>query len=219
MELNQPVGLFITIEGIEGAGKSTQARMLGEALLNRGRTVLVTREPGGTPIGDRIRAILLSPGESSMDAVTELMLYFASRAQHLAERVRPALESGAVVICDRYSDATLAYQGGGRGLDSDALMAIDRFVTSGLRPRRTYLLDLPVGAGLIRARRRNLERGLTGTEDRYEEESLEFHERVRRAYLDLAAADPARFCVVSAAADAHQVHAVLLHDVLAIGAC
>ncbi len=191
-------GVFITFEGIEGSGKSTQIVQLARHLAERGKPVTLTREPGGTAIGDQVRKILLDPANKALTPRAELLLYAAARAQHLDELVRPELESGKIVLCDRFSDATMAYQGHGRGLDEATINALDRIATAGLRPRLTILLDIDAAAGLARARGRNSSRGLE-TEARFENEELAFHERVRRGYLVLAKAEPGRFRVIDAA--------------------
>ncbi len=191
--------VFITFEGIEGSGKSTQIVLLANYLVSRKKGVTLTREPGGTEIGDQIRKILLDPANKTLDPRAELFLYAAARAQHLEELVRPDLEAGKIVLCDRYSDATLAYQGYGRGLDVDMIRALDRMATGGLRPDLTVLLDIDAAAGLSRARGRNNSRGLEA-EARFENEDLAFHERVRQGYLALAKSEPARFRLVEAKA-------------------
>jgi dTMP kinase len=190
--------LFITFEGTEGSGKSTQISLLADYLRSEGRAFTLTREPGGTPIGDQVRKILLDPSNKALDPKAELLLYAASRVQHLAEKIIPALEAGQVVLCDRFSDATLAYQGYGRGLDIEVIRALDRIVTAGLHPHLTVLLDLDVVAGLSRARGRNSSSGLEH-EGRFENEDTAFHERVRQGYLALAKAEPDRIRVVNAA--------------------
>lgn len=193
-----PVGRFITLEGVEGVGKSTQARALGERLQQAGHGVVVTREPGGTEVGDRIRAVLLDPhGQSPVDD-TELLLMFAARAEHLARVIRPALAAGQWVVCDRFTDATYAYQGGGRNIDPARVAQLEQWVQQGLLPDRTVLLDLPVEEGLARARG-------DGSGDRFERERLAFFERVRATYLERAAAEPTRFRVVSASGDVERV--------------
>lgn len=197
-------GLFITFEGTEGSGKSTQISLLADSLKAGGRELTLTREPGGTPIGDQVRKILLDPSNRALDPRAELLLYAASRAQHLAERIAPALEAGKIVLCDRFSDATLAYQGYGRGLDIEMIRALDRIVTAGLRPRLTVLLDLDVVAGLSRARGRNSSSGLEH-EGRFENEDIAFHERVRQGYLALAKREPERIRVVDAARTPEEV--------------
>ncbi len=191
-------GAFITFEGIEGSGKSTQIALLAEHLAAGGKDVTLTREPGGTKIGDQVRKILLDPANKGLTPRAELVLYAAARAQHLEELVRPALGRGAIVLCDRFSDATLAYQGHGRGLDAAMIRELDRTATAGLKPDLTILLDIDVAAGLARARGRNSSRGLE-TEARFENEALAFHERVRQGYLVLAQAEPGRIRVINAA--------------------
>lgn len=190
-------GVFITFEGIEGSGKSTQIVQLANHLSAHGRSVTLTREPGGTAIGDQVRKVLLDPANTALDPKAELLLYAAARAQHLAELIRPALKAGKIVLCDRFSDATLAYQGYGRGLELELIRSLDRIVTDGLRPDLTILLDIDAATGLARARGRNSRGGLEG-EARFENERLSFHERVRQGYLELAKHDPARFRVVDA---------------------
>lgn len=190
-------GFFITFEGVEGSGKSTQAAHLVAALREAGAATLLTKEPGGTAIGDRIRAILLDPESVGMDGLTELFLYAASRRQHVVEKIRPALDAGTVVVCDRYTDATLAYQGFGRTLDLEMLRQINRWATDGLLPDLTLIFDIPEEVGLGRARARNAEQNLEA-EGRFEAEDLRFHRRIREGYLALAKGEPARFAVVDA---------------------
>jgi dTMP kinase len=190
-------GMFITFEGIEGSGKSTQIVMLANHLSAQGRQVTLTREPGGTAIGDQVRKILLDPENTALDPKAELLLYAAGRAQHLAELIAPELGEGKIVLCDRFSDATLAYQGYGRGLDRAMIRSLDRIVTNGLRPDLTVLLDIDAKAGLARARGRNQRSGLEA-EARFENEKLAFHQRVREGYLELAREEPGRFRVIDA---------------------
>jgi len=197
-------GVFVTFEGIEGSGKSTQIGLLADHLTASERPVTLTREPGGTPIGDQVRKILLDPASKGLDPVAELLLYAASRAQHLREVILPALEKGRVVLCDRFSDATLAYQGHGRGLDLDMIRALDRIVTGGRRPDLTILLDIGAAAGLARARGRNSSRQLEH-EGRFENEETAFHHRVREGYLALAKEQPERFRVVDASRSPDEV--------------
>lgn len=197
-------GLFITFEGVEGSGKSTQISLLADHLKAGGRAVTLTREPGGTPIGDQVRKVLLDPANKALDPRAELLLYAASRAQHLAERILPALGAGGLVLCDRFSDATLAYQGYGRGLDIDTIRALDRIVSAGLRPHLTVLLDIDVMAGLSRARGRNSSAGLEH-EGRFENEDVTFHGRVRQGYLVLAKEEPDRIRLVDAARPPEEV--------------
>ena len=190
-------GVFITFEGSEGSGKSTQIGLLANYLTARGRTITLTREPGGTAIGDQVRKILLDPANKALDPKAELLLYAAGRAQHLEELIRPELEEGKVVLCDRFSDATLAYQGYGRGLDLEMIRTLDRIVTGGMRPDLTILLDIDAAVGLARARGRNSSRGLNA-EARFENEDIAFHARVRQGYLSLAKQEPGRYRVVDA---------------------
>lgn len=193
-------GIFITIEGGEGAGKSTVMRRVAAWLEARGHRVVSTREPGGTELAEKLRAILLDRNTVGLAGQAELLLMFAARAQHLAELIRPALERGDTVLCDRFTDATWAYQGGGRGLPREDIATLERLVHGDLQPRLTLLLDLPVEQGLRRAARR-------GAADRFEKESAEFLERVRAAYLERAAAAPQRFVLVDAAGSVEAVWA------------
>jgi dTMP kinase len=193
-------GLFITLEGGEGAGKSTQMAYVEECLKKAGKTVQVTREPGGTALSESIRELLLDHRQTSMNADTELLLMFAARAQHLAELIRPALNLGQWVLCDRFTDATYAYQGGGRGIDSKRIAALEGWVQGELRPDLTLLLDLPIDVGLSRA-------GERGELDRFEREQQDFFERVRQTYLNMAEQHPERYRIVDASQDIQQVQA------------
>ncbi|WP_349573004.1 dTMP kinase [Azotobacter salinestris] len=184
-------GLFITLEGPEGAGKSTNREYLAEGLRAAGREVVLTREPGGTPLAERIRELLLAPSSEAMAVDTELLLVFAARAQHLTAVIRPALARGAVVLCDRFTDASYAYQGGGRGVPEQRIAILESFVQGDLRPDLTLVFDLPIEMGLARAAAR-------GRLDRFEQEGRAFFEAVRQAYLRRAASDPARYRVVDA---------------------
>ena len=195
--------MFLTFEGIEGSGKTTQLRRLAERIPN----AIATKEPGGTPSADRIRAILLDP-ESHLDPVAELFLFAASRRQHVIEVIRPELARGAVVLCDRYTDATLAYQGFGRLLNLDQLRGLNAWATDSLVPDLTLLLDLPEEVGLARARSRNA--SATPHEGRFEAEDLRFHRRVREGYRSLALAEPNRFVVVDADGTADEVFARMM---------
>lgn len=187
--------MFITFEGSEGSGKTTQQQRLAAHLRERGRTVVTTKEPGGTPLADRIRGILLDSA-SVIDPIAEVFLFAASRRQHTTEIIEPALRRGEIVLCDRYADSTLAYQGFGRLIDLDRLRALNAWATDGLVPDRTLLFDLPEEVGLMRARSRNA--AAPSDEGRFEAEDLRFHRRVREGYLSLAAAEPKRFAIVDA---------------------
>ncbi len=187
------MGLFVSFEGPDGSGKTTQIRLLGEWLRARGHDVLVTREPGGTPIGDRIRAILLDPAHPEIRPEAEALLFSAARAQLVRQVIQPHLAAGGIVLCDRYADSTLAYQGYGRQLDLAVLRTITAFATAGLWPDLTVYLDLPVEEGL--ARRRQAE---TAGWNRLDAEQLAFHRRVREGYLAMATAEPERWLVLDA---------------------
>ena len=185
---------FITLEGIEGAGKSTAARHVADFLRHRGLTVLTTREPGGTPLAERVRQIVLERGTEDLSPVTETLLMFAARALHVNNVIRPALARGEWVVCDRFTDATRAYQGSGRGVDAALIESLARAVHGDLAPHCTLLLDLPVATGLARARAR------TGAAtDRFEAETRTFFEKVRAGYLAIAQAEPVRVRVIDAA--------------------
>jgi dTMP kinase len=183
-------GCFITFEGIEGCGKTTQLGRLAEWLAARGMEVVSTREPGGTPIAEAIRALLLDVANTAMSPVCELLLYEAARAQHVDERIRPALDRGAVVLCDRFTDSTTAYQGAARQLGTEVAAQLHAVATGGLRPDLTLLFDLPVHEALARTRGR--------TPDRIESEPEAFHEAVRQGFLDIASDEPDRVMVVNA---------------------
>jgi dTMP kinase len=184
-------GRFITVEGIEGAGKTTCMQVLQRRLDARGIPCLQTREPGGTALGEALRELLLGHRHDGMGADTELLLMFAARAEHLHSKIEPALASGRWVLCDRFTDATYAYQGGGRGLAMARIAALEDWVQGPRRPDLTLLLDVPVAVGLQRAGRRS-------APDRFEQQAQQFHERVRQAYLAIAAAAPERVQVVDA---------------------
>lgn len=185
---------FITVEGIEGVGKSTNLEFIRNFLLSRGKEVVMTREPGGTPLAEEIRALLLDHMHDNMARDTELMLMFAARAQHIAEVIKPALSKGKWVVCDRFTDATYAYQGGGRGIDQKRIAQLEDWVQGKLRPDLTILLDTTPEIGLQRAASRRQ------TADRFEREQQGFFTRVRQCYLDRAQAEPNRFRVVDASA-------------------
>jgi dTMP kinase len=190
--------MFITFEGIEGCGKSTQIALLAKHLQQTGQRVVVTREPGGCSIADQIRSILLDASNSTMTPMTELMLYAAARTQHLAEVIRPALVDGAIVLCDRFSDATRAYQAFGRDIPRQTMETLNDLACDGLSPHLTLLLDCPVEIGLARARQR-IETTSGPREERFELESRVFHQKVREGYLQLAIEEPKRFIIIDAA--------------------
>jgi dTMP kinase len=184
-------GCLITLEGVEGAGKSTNLAYLERLLAAAGRPPLLTREPGGTELGEAVRDLLLGHRHSGMGSDSELLLMFAARAENLAQRIRPALARGQWVLCDRFTDASYAYQGGGRGIDPARIRMLEQWVHGGLQPDLTLLLDLPVERGLDRAGRRS-------QPDRFEAEEQDFFERVRQAYLERARAEPKRIRVIDA---------------------
>jgi dTMP kinase len=191
-------GRFITFEGGEGAGKSTMIEHTQRWLTSRGHQVVTTREPGGTDLAEKIRDIVLNRENAGLCPTAELLLVFASRAQHLHELIRPALDRGETVLCDRFTDASWAYQGGGRGLSADMIATLENAVHGDLQPDLTILLDLPVETGLQRMSNR-------GHADRIEQESRAFFERVRQTYLDRASAEPGRFVVIDASQDENSV--------------
>ena len=191
-------GKFITVEGSEGVGKSTNVDFLASAIKDHGYEVICTREPGGTPIAERIRQILLEHGEEPLPDIAELLLFFASRSLHISNKIRPALEAGKWVICDRFTDASRAYQGAGRGLDMQRINLLADWVQDDLQPDMTLLLDAPAEIGMQRAQQR-------GETDRLESEQISFYERVRAGYLALAEANPGRYRVVDAARPLQEV--------------
>lgn len=193
-------GRFITFEGTEGVGKSTQITQAVEFLQARGIRVLVTREPGGTPMAEAIRTLLLEPRDESVHEITELLLMFAARAQHLHTRILPALGAGQWVLCDRFTDATFAYQGGGRGVDPERIAILEQLVQDNVRPDHVFLLDAPIEVGMTRARNR-------GALDRFEQETVAFFERVRGCYRDRAGLSPERYHIIDATRTLEQVSA------------
>ena len=197
-------GCFISLEGIEGAGKTTLAASLEEALRARGLSVRRTREPGGTPLAERLRAVLLEPGVEPVGVHAETLLMFAARAIHLQNLIRPALQRGEWVICDRFTDATRAYQGGGRGVSAELIERLAQAVHADLWPHRTLLLDVPVALGAQRARARR------GQPDRIEQEAAAFFERVRQSYRQIAAREPQRVRLLDAATEPAQLLAQAL---------
>lgn len=194
-------GQFITFEGLEGSGKSTQIGRLAARLRGSGKNVVATREPGGTEIGRQLRSLLLHPDVGPMAVMCELLLYLADRAQHLEEIVAPALQLGSVVLCDRYVDATLAYQGHGRRLGVELIRELHRHPPLDRVPDRTILLDLDEGVALTRARERDHHSGIAASEGRFEMEQLAFHRRVRQGYLELAQGMPGRIRLIDAAGE------------------
>jgi len=191
-------GKFITVEGIEGVGKSTNVAFLREAIEKRGYEVLTTREPGGTPMAERIREMLIEHGDEPVPDITELLLMFASRSLHVNNVIQPAMAAGTWVVCDRFTDASRAYQGGGRGFPQEDINRLAEWVHGDLRPNLTILLDAPVETGMSRAGRR-------GSPDRIEIERVDFFERVRECYLSLAEGEPERFAVIDASRDTDAV--------------
>jgi dTMP kinase len=204
-------GKFITIEGIEGAGKSTAVKVIVEFLTARGHEVVVTREPGGTPLAEQMRKLLLDPdAQEAIDPKTELLLMFAGRAQHIAQVIHPALRAGNTVVCDRFVDASYAYQGAGRGLPAEWIAALDKMVVAALCPDATILLDVDPALGLQRSQQR-------GPQDRFEKEKVAFFEKVRHAYLERARQEPARFHVIDASQTLERVTTQLQHLLEKVG--
>ena len=195
-----PDAKFLTIEGVEGGGKSTHLGHIEGLLKAAGKSVVVTREPGGTKLGEALRAVLLDPKRDAMHADAELLLMFAARAEHLAKVIKPALADGKWVVCDRFTDATYAYQGGGREIPAERIAALEEWVQGELRPDLTLILDVPVEVGLARANSR-------GSADRFEQEKVAFFERVREAYLARARTDTSRYHVVDARGSIEEVQA------------
>jgi dTMP kinase len=200
-------GVFISLEGIEGCGKSTQAKMLYEYLLQTGNCVILTREPGGTFIAEKIRDLLLDPKNDKITSTTELLLYLASRAQHVEQIIIPALSKGKIVICERFNDATYAYQGFARGFDLNLLMNLAKIATGGLEPDLTILLDMEVEEGLMRAEKSKNHR------DRLESEHLDFHNKVRNGYITIAQNNPDRIKVIDANGTVDEIHSRIRHYV------
>ncbi len=200
---------FITFEGCDGTGKSTQLRLLADYLGARGKSCVLTREPGGTPLGQHIRQVLLEVGDQPIGSPTELFLYLADRAQHVQEIIIPALEQEKIVLCDRHTDSTMAYQGYGRGIDLELLRRLNEMASQGVRPDLTFLLDCPVSIGLSRTAGRQARAAGVNAEDRFEKEKLDFHEKVRQGFLNLARAEPGRISIIGAAASVQEVFAAI----------
>lgn len=188
---NQPVGRFLSVEGVEGVGKTTNITFISEWLAKQKIPFIHTREPGGTPLAEEIRSLLLNPRDEDVNTTAELLMMFAARAQHIEKVIKPALASGTWVLCDRFTDATYAYQGGGRRMGFDRIQQLEQFVQGAFRPDAVILLDLPVEVGLARAAKR-------GALDRFEQEAEGFFHRVRNAYLDRAKLSPSRYWLVDA---------------------
>ena len=208
-------GKFITIEGLDGCGKSTQLGRLADVLRAQGHEVVLTREPGGTPAGEKIRGVILDSRTAGLSPRAELALMFAARAQHIDEVIRPALEAGRFVLCDRFTDSSEAYQGGGRKLGSESVLALHRELCRGLQPDLTILMDSEVEASVARARRRNLAREGASQQDenRFEQESRAFFQRVRDAYLAIARREPRRVFLVDARRSGDVVHPEIVAEV------
>jgi dTMP kinase len=204
---------FITFEGGDGTGKTTQIKEVANYLAGRNRSYIVTREPGGTALGKMIRKVLLEAGATKIAASTELFLYLADRAQHVNEIIMPALQSDKIVLCDRFTDSTLAYQGYGRGIDVSWLRQLNDTASGVVRPDLTFLLDCPAAMALARAARRSVQSANRPQEDRFEREKLEFHEKVREGFLALARAEPGRFRIIDASRSvaeiAQQIRAII----------
>ncbi|GAB4331810.1 MAG: dTMP kinase [Candidatus Abyssubacteria bacterium] len=203
-------GKFITIEGVEGSGKTTQVALLSEYLRNNGVEVVQTREPGGTDVGEKIRQILLSPLHGRLAPSAELLLFLAARAQQVHEVIMPALKNGAWIVCDRFSDATVAYQGHGRGIDTDTIRRMNDAATQGLKPDLTILLDLDVEIGIQRAIASKKEFAESGTGDRMEKETRAFHRRVQKGYHELAEREPGRIKVIPVTGSIEDVHRIIV---------
>ena len=202
-------GVFITFEGIDGCGKSTQLRLLASELRVRGHDVVTTREPGGTPLGQKLRSVLLDVQEQ-VDPLTELLVFAADRAQHVRTLLLPALAANKIVLSDRYADATVAYQGSGRGFKPELIKEIVQLATDGLMPALTLLFDLPVAESAVRTRRRTRAKH----SDRLDREHSDFHERVRTAYLEIASANPERVSVIDARGSVHETQRLVMDIVL-----
>ena len=199
------MGLFITFEGIEGCGKTTQIQLLAAYLETLGHDCVLTREPGGTPVGEAIRGIFLNSRNTELTALTELLLVTAARAQHIHEVIMPALAEGKIVVCDRFFDATAAYQGSAGGIDMALIERSHELFCAGLKPDLTLLLDCPVYLGLGRSRARNDAEGLALAEGRFEDKDSGFHSRVRQGYLELSQREPGRFGIIDAGASIGQM--------------
>ena len=200
-------GLFITLEGGEGAGKSTQSRLLKSAIENLGREVILTREPGGTPEAEKIRDLLVQRDGGNWTPMAECLLFFAARQMHVETLIKPALVAGKIVICDRFTDSTVAYQGYGHGFDIPTIRAIENLTFGGFKPDKTFILDLPVVDGLSRSiKQKNISSGKENTEDRFEKLQRDFHEKLRQGFLEISKQDSARCVVIDAKQSAQDVY-------------
>jgi len=197
---------FVTFEGPEGSGKTTQVKMIAELLKQKSIPHVATEEPGGTPLGIKIREVLLSHQSFSITPLAELFLFQAARCQHVETIIRPALQENKIVLCDRFTDATVAYQGAGRGLDKEIIRQLNNLATLSLRPDKTFFFDIPVAEGIKRALDRMNGEALSLREDRFENEALQFHQRVRNEYLSLAQAEPKRFIMIDATKGIEELH-------------
>ena len=204
---------FITFEGVEGCGKSTQIKLIEDALRLEGRDVLTTEEPGGSDIGKELRRLLLNRSQIKISSEAELLLFMADRAQHVREMILPALDENRIVLCDRFSDATIAYQGFGRGMDLKDIENLNRFACADLKPDLTFLFDISVEEGIARAMKRMANAELSKREDRFESEEINFHERVRKGYLKLAQNEAARFRIVDGSKGIEEVHAAVWAEI------
>jgi len=202
--------MLITLEGIEGSGKTTQIDYIAAYLQKSGLDYTITKEPGGTLLGEKIRSILLDPGNMNIHPMTELLLYVADRVQHIKELISPMIESGKIVICDRFCDSTTVYQGFTRGIDVSLIQQLNRLVLEGLQPDITFILDLDPEIGLKRAWKQIKDGSRSESETRFENEKLQFHESVRNGYLELARREPVRFVVVDASKDPSKVRKQIL---------
>ncbi|MBW2644806.1 MAG: dTMP kinase [Deltaproteobacteria bacterium] len=207
--------MFITFEGIEGCGKSTQVRLLADFFKKNSRDFIVTKEPGGTEIGTKIRSILLNSVNAKINPLTEILLYEADRAQHVEEIIRPSLEAGKIVLCDRFFDATVVYQGYARGLGLDLINCLHENLLKGLKPDLTIISDCPVAIGLKRAWERIADAPDNAKEDRFEKEAISFHEKIRQGYLRLASMEPERFQVIDATQEISVIHDAIVRIVTA----
>jgi len=208
--------MLITFEGIEGSGKTTQLEYIVEYLVKKGIKSVITKEPGGTKIGENIRSILLDPKNGLIDPLTELLLYCADRAQHIKQFILPMMNEGKIVLCDRFHDSTIVYQGFARGLDADLIKQLNALILGNLRPDKTFLLDLPPEVGLRRAWSQINHGNRPDTETRFEKESMNFHQKIRDGYLKLSKSEPERFVIIDASGDVATVKEQILKEIEAL---